>query len=652
MLNPYIMKRRIPILIMLIFSLMTNFCLSQKDSLLNVIESESADTSIIDALNQLSRSYLGTNPDTSVFYAKQASELAESVNDYKRMGTALKNVGLGYYYQADYVSVLEFWEASLAAFQEADDPKGISNLLSNIGAVYYSTGDNTKAVDYYLRAQRIAEKSGEDFRLATVLQNIGAVYERTKEFDKAESYLLQALEICKLLEYDKGIGTVALNLGDVYMQLDNYDLAETYLNQAREYFIKTNDNYIASPLVKIGEIEMERGNYQKALSYLYQAERIAEEKETNLVLQLAYIGEGNVHLRMKNPGLALKAFQNAYEIGKTIGLTEELQETFQGLTNAYKQKGDYRNATRFQDSLLKATKDVYDVEKNNQIENLQLSFDIEKKQSEINILNADNEIKSAQIARAKIFRNFLLAIAALLIVVIGGVAYQYNYVRKTNKIITEERNKSDKLLLNILPEETADELKQKGLVKAQKHDHVTVLFTDFVNFTGTAGKMPPEELVKTIDYYFKNFDEITQRHNLEKIKTIGDAYMCAGGLPKKDENNTVNALMAAADIVKFVEETHKNPPEGIKPFQIRIGLNCGPLVAGVVGSRKFQYDIWGDTVNIAARMETKSEPNKINVSESIYELLKDELNFSYRGELDVKNKGKMKMYFFDPVHDN
>jgi class 3 adenylate cyclase len=158
--------------------------------------------------------------------------------------------------------------------------------------------------------------------------------------------------------------------------------------------------------------------------------------------------------------------------------------------------------------------------------------------------------------------------------------------------------------------------------------------------------------VNSIDYYFRRFDEITSKHNLEKIKTIGDAYMCVGGLPKENESNAMDAVKAAHDIIAFVEETRQNPPEGVTPFNIRIGINSGPLVAGVVGTKKFQYDIWGDTVNVASRMEANCEPNQINVSENVFELLKNSLNFTYRGKIDVKNRGKMKMYYLDGFSRN
>lgn len=206
-----------------------------------------------------------------------------------------------------------------------------------------------------------------------------------------------------------------------------------------------------------------------------------------------------------------------------------------------------------------------------------------------------------------------------------------------------EKKKSDDLLLNILPAEIAEELKNKGETAARHFDMVSVLFTDFVNFTGISSSLSPTELVKEIDICFKAFDGIIEKNGLEKIKTIGDAYLAVCGMPETDKNHAIKVVNAAIDIKNFVAERKKNGGK----FEIRLGIHSGPLVAGIVGVKKFAYDIWGDTVNLASRMESNSESGKINISESTYQLIKDQFNFTPRGKIEVKNKGMIEMYYVD-----
>lgn len=212
---------------------------------------------------------------------------------------------------------------------------------------------------------------------------------------------------------------------------------------------------------------------------------------------------------------------------------------------------------------------------------------------------------------------------------------------RTQEII-EEKQKSDNLLLNILPQEIAEELKLKGESKAQHFDMASVLFTDFVNFTTIAGKMTAEELLQELNVNFTAFDHIIEKYGLEKIKTIGDAYLAVSGIPVKDDNHAQHAIQAAMEIVEYMKQRKTRFPDG---FDIRIGINSGPLVAGIIGVKKFAYDIWGDTVNIAARMEQNSEPGKINISENTYQLVKDEFTCEHRGKITAKGKGELDMYF-------
>lgn len=204
--------------------------------------------------------------------------------------------------------------------------------------------------------------------------------------------------------------------------------------------------------------------------------------------------------------------------------------------------------------------------------------------------------------------------------------------------LKSEKKKSDDLLLNILPEEVADELKEKGMAEAKQYNHVSVLFTDFVNFTGISEQMSPKELVKEIHENFTAFDAIIEKHGLEKIKTIGDAYLAVCGLPIENEMHAIQVIRAAIDIRTYMANKAGK-------FQIRIGVNSGPVIAGIVGVKKYAYDIWGDCVNTAARMEQNSVAGKINISGATYDLIKNDFECEYRGKVAAKNKGEIDMYF-------
>lgn len=237
-------------------------------------------------------------------------------------------------------------------------------------------------------------------------------------------------------------------------------------------------------------------------------------------------------------------------------------------------------------------------------------------------------------------------VSAVLFVSIMFIYTEYSRLKARQGMLLEQK-RSDDLLLNILPEAVANDLKDSGRYAAQYYDSVTVLFTDFSGFTAISEQLEPQELVSELDQCFTAFDEICKRNGLEKIKTIGDAYMAVSGLPNLDENHAINAVKAAEEMRVWIESM---PPlaiamdDGPQRFSIRIGLHSGPVVAGIVGSSKFQYDIWGDTVNTASRMESSGVVGRVNTSESTYELIKDEFSCEFRGEIEAKGKGKVKMY--------
>ena len=226
------------------------------------------------------------------------------------------------------------------------------------------------------------------------------------------------------------------------------------------------------------------------------------------------------------------------------------------------------------------------------------------------------------------------------------IAAQNSELRRLYDELEAEKGKSEALLHNILPADVAEELRRTGQVKPVHYDSVTVLFTDFKGFTRVASRVSPAALLRELDFYFSEFDRITQRHGLEKLKTIGDAYMCAGGIPTVNASHPGDAVAAAWEIVHFMDEVRQDKLASDEPpWELRIGIHTGPLMAGVIGQKKFAYDIWGDTVNIASRLESTGEVGRINLSRTTWEAVQDRWECEHRGKLLAKNRGEIDMYF-------
>lgn len=223
-------------------------------------------------------------------------------------------------------------------------------------------------------------------------------------------------------------------------------------------------------------------------------------------------------------------------------------------------------------------------------------------------------------------------------------------ISKANKLINKEKEKSDKLLLNILPSDIAEELKTNGKSQVRNYDMATVMFTDFKGFTKIASITDPVDIVKNLDVCFAAFDRIIEEYNLEKIKTIGDAYMCVGGIPLDNKTNAIDAVLAGLQIRKFmIEFRTEKLMRGEQAWELRLGINTGPLIAGVIGTKKFAYDVWGDTVNTASRMESNGMVNEISISQVTYDLIKDFFVCEYHGKIQAKGKGEIDMYLVKSI---
>jgi adenylate cyclase len=493
-------------------------------------------------------------------------------------------------------------------------------------------------LESYFQASKIVSKKNQGLRLGKLYVAIADVYAIMGNHANSVKYHRNAINILRIAHDSLTLASALLNAGDEYITINKWDSALIYTEEADVIFEKIKSQVgEAYSLGNMGMIYAKMGNNKQAEKYMNSAILLLEKLDEYypISVYLTYIAD--IYLEKGEYTTALSYALRGLELAKRYGLKEQASDANLKLSRIYEKAGNSNLSLAYYKMHIAYKDSVNNITSVQQMADMRTDFEVSKKQIEVDLLNQQKRNQQLVVV-ASIIGLIMLGLLAF------GLFRRNIFIRKTTKIIENERQNSETLLLNILPKETAQELKQRGKVKARKFDSVTVLFTDFKGFTQYAEILSPESLVESIDFYFSKFDEIIARYGLEKIKTVGDAYMCAAGLPYPEPDHAYKMVCAAQDIIKFVEET-KRTNAIAHPFDVRIGISTGPVVAGVVGTKKFAYDIWGDTVNIAARMEANSEPGKINLAESTYMLIKDYFDCAYRGEIEVKNKGIMKMYF-------
>ena len=506
-------------------------------------------------------------------------------------------------------------------------------------------GDLDIALVDFFKSEEAAIKGRYIVGQGTAYSSIADVYSVMGNAKNAEIYYTKAILLLRKTDNTIGLASVLLNAGDQYYKSKKYNIALRYFEESGAIFKKAN--YLIGTAYTMGNIGMvyaEQGKDGLALKKMRNAITILEEMKDYYGISDYLIHMSSIYVKQNDFKTALTYAERSLKLAEKYGLKDQVSTSNLKLSQLYEKAGNTTESLKHYKDHITYRDSVTNLKSVQKIADLRTDFEVSQKQIEVDLLNQKKKTQRI-ITIASVIALFLVFLLAL------GLYRRYKFIKKTNSIIEEEKNRSNNLLLNILPEETAQELKQNGKVLAKKFESVTVLFTDFVGFTQYAEYLSPEKLVESVDYYFSKFDEIIEKHGLEKIKTVGDAYLCAGGLPFPTEDHASKMVLAAIEIAEFVNDSKKINTLNQTRFEIRIGINTGPVVAGVVGIKKFAYDIWGDTVNIASRMETNSEAGKINITENTYELIKDSFNCVYRGEIEAKNKGMMKMYFVNDFID-
>ena len=548
---------------------------------------------------------------------------------------------------------------------------GLAKINLNYGIYLYSKGGYEKSINALLNSIKIYEKLDLNAEEAdvnnqltrvyislsevhpnentTVESKIPGMYMKSNELDRAESYCRKALNYNKKNNRLSMLASNYNNLGVIKEKKMELDSAEFFFREAYKYYEKLGDNFNkANILNNLGIVFEFQGMFDQELKSYQDALKLFENISDTVGIAISNGNIANVFYSNGECKEGLLYAKKGYELATNTQKLPIKKDMLYTLFVLYDCLGDCDKKSYYFNRYIEVKDSIFNIESKKILEDVNAQYETEKKENQILLLSKSKELDET-------IKNALMAGIVLTIVIVLVVFRSYKQKQKANvlltiqnEIIESERKKSDALLLNILPVETAEELKEKGFAEARTFESVSVIFTDFKDFTKVAESLDAKSLVKEIDYVFKKFDEIITKHNIEKIKTIGDAYMAAAGLPIENKTHAVDMVSAALEILETIEEIktdRKN--KGLPFFEIRIGIHTGPVVAGIVGTKKFAYDIWGDAVNVASRMESSSEAGKINISGSTYELIKNQFKCHYRGKVTAKNKGEIDMYFVE-----
>ncbi len=619
---------------------------------------------------------------------EQALSLRRELNDQKGVASLYNNLGNLQEEKGDYLGALENLQQSFAIRQQLRDTQRMARVLYNISYVHERMGNYPEALDYVLRHLELLKGTEDTYSLFNAYTLLGNINVELEIYNEALNYYQQALTIAEDIGDDYELAIAYNNLGNMLDDLaerdykdENFNMARPrftqalgYLQRALAIYQKTEDSEGAGNANNnIGVVYKNLGSYfldleepdsaniylQRSLSYLDKALTIHQQLNNRKGIIETYNGFGDVYRRLENTDKALSYTKDYLDLAIEMDDQKFIQKAYKDLSRVYADLKKYKKAYKFRKKYDETRYERLSEDMVQQNARRQAIFGDYQVQLENERQEKALVAQEAQLQRTTLFRNSLMIGALGLLAIVLLIYNRYRIKSRANQeladknsIIATEKKRSDDLLLNILPAETARELKENGKAKAKQYGSVTVLFSDIVSFTQIAETLSATELVTLLDDCFRGFDKIALKYGIEKIKTIGDAYMCVGGLPVPNETHAYDVVRAGIEMQAFVKDYNYTLAErGIANLAIRIGIHTGPVVAGIVGSTKFAYDIWGDTVNLAARMESGGAAGQVNISRTTYEKVKDKFAFEERGKIEVKNKGAIEMYFVNSTFE-
>jgi len=619
-------------------------------------------------------------------HCHRALALYEELGDRTGVARVTSNIGLVHRSTGDYPAAIGHFHRARALHEELGNHRGVASVTGNIGTVYSNSGDYLLALEHFHRALVMHEELGERRGVASTTGNIGSVYLNTGDYPAALKQMHRSLALYEELGDRIGVAGVTGNIGNVYSQTGNFPEALSHYHRALAQFEELGDrNGVASITGNIGNVHGRTRDYPRALSHLHRAVALHNELGNRHGAASVTHSIGAMHGETGNYPAALEHFHRA------LALHEELGE----LSGVASVTGNIVSALIFSEEHAEAEALVLKMDAM-QIDDpvIVVRKELSRAKLQQNMGNTDEAVATLhaalEIARAhsiaaeqaevhKALRDLALKHNDLA----GYVEHNNEFTRITEEIngkettlkmamqekqreIDAERKEIDKqlaVLHSTLPKHIADRV-ARGETVTDHHENAAVIFLDIVGFTFISDRIPSGHVVHLLEQIFTTLDTVCEKHDVVKIKTIGDSYMAVAF------DNVRNAASCALDMISSLDTLEITMPpslgdtswtKDVGDIKVRIGMHCGPVTAGVIGTQRMQYDVWGDTVNVASRMESSGEAGRIHVSQAFAENLEDESRIKNqesnqeimqhvikeRGQVDVKGKGLMQTYWLE-----
>lgn len=697
------MKRNVYLILLFVLTIVVSAQDTNTYDTTEILRKAKSDSDKVKVYIEYSGFVKNTNPESAIEYAMKAIKLARTSGSKEILADAYSNLANIYFDKHNYPLSLENLFKSLDLFKEINNKKKVAYTYNLMGIIFSRQANYELAMDYYLKSLKIRKNIKDKKGISGSYNNIGNLFNNQGNYEKALEYHFNCLEIKKEIDDKRGLAISYNNIGEIYRLQDSLGKAIKYYSKSLEINRQLgNPDGISTVLLNLGIIALNKEEYAKSLDYFNRSLEISKKIHDKYKIADLHNYLGEYYFKTNNINKSIQYYKSAYKIGMEIGTPQIASNAAKGLSSIYNNINNYQQAYNYHKLFKQISDSIHNytaIKKFTQQE-MQHKFNQILKEKEFERKQA--EIKQEAKIRKQRILIYAFVIGTILLIIIAfavirnnrikqkanialqqsnaeinqqkeEILTQHNHLEKLNKelkkkneeitnqrnnleklnfelfeqkeAITEEKKLSDMLVKNILPDIIADELINKKKIKPHYYKLATVIFTDFKDFTALSKELSLLDLVNELDTHFAEFDGIIEKHNIEKIKTIGDAYLAVGGIPLENKSNPISVVLAGLEIQRYAERINRLQRKLKFPlWELRIGIHTGEVFTGVVGKKKFAFEVLGESVFVASRIEDFCEVGKVTISQATYDQVKDYFECTYAQTVDLKNQYPMMIY--------